>query len=88
MTERRSLYFDVGGHEIHVSEWGASDAPTLVMWHGLARTGRDFDVAARYFSSRYRVICPDTLGRGLSGWSSQPERDYTYSAYSGQARQY
>jgi pimeloyl-ACP methyl ester carboxylesterase len=87
MSERRSLYFDIGGHEIHVSEWGLSHAPVLVMWHGLARTGRDFDVAARHFSSRYRVICPDTLGRGLSGWSGQPDQDYTYPAYTEQARQ-
>ena len=87
MAERRSLYFDVGGHEIHVSEWGEGDAPVLVMWHGLARTGRDFDVAARHFSSRYRVICPDTLGRGLSAWSNQPDQDYTYPAYTRQAKE-
>jgi len=81
MTTRRSRYVDVGGHELHVIEWGAPDAPALVMWHGLARTGNDFDVAAAHFSARYRVICPDTIGRGLSSWSSQPERDYTYDAY-------
>lgn len=81
MTTRRSCYVDVGGHELHVIEWGAPDAPVLVMWHGLARTGNDFDVAAAHFSARYRVICPDTIGRGLSSWSSRPERDYTYDAY-------
>jgi pimeloyl-ACP methyl ester carboxylesterase len=78
---RRSLYLDIYGHEIHVTEWGDTSAPALVMWHGLARTGRDFDTAARHFSSRYRVICPDTLGRGLSGWSTMPDRDYTLDTY-------
>lgn len=82
---RRSLYLDICGHEIHVTEWGERDAPVLVMWHGLARTGRDFDTAARYFARHYRVICPDTLGRGLSGWSSNPDRDYTLEAYADHA---
>ncbi len=82
---RRSLYLDVYGHEIHVTEWGAVDAPALVMWHGLARTGRDFDTVARYFSSRYRVICPDTIGRGLSSWSALPDRDYTLESYADHA---
>ncbi|RAU21543.1 alpha/beta hydrolase [Paramagnetospirillum kuznetsovii] len=79
--ERRSLFLDAYGQEIHVSEWGQPDGPVLVMWHGLARTGRDFDTAARYFSDRYRVLCPDTLGRGLSGWSAMPDRDYTLECY-------
>ncbi|CAA7624125.1 alpha/beta fold hydrolase [Magnetospirillum sp. SS-4] len=82
---RRSLYLDICGHEMHVSEWGERNAPALVMWHGLARTGRDFDVAARHFARRYRVICPDTLGRGLSGWSANPDRDYTLEAYADHA---
>ncbi|OAN53723.1 hydrolase [Paramagnetospirillum marisnigri] len=85
MSIRRSLYVEVEGHELHVTEWGAPDAPALVMWHGLARTGRDFDTAARHFSARYRVICPDTLGRGLSGWALLPDRDYTIEAYAGHA---
>ncbi len=81
MTLSRSRYLSVLGHELHVTEWGDRTAPVLVMWHGLARTGRDFDILAAHFSRTYRVICPDTLGRGLSGWSSSPERDYTLAAY-------
>lgn len=85
MTIRRSLYLGIDGHEIHVTEWGDPTAAPLVMWHGLARTGRDFDTAARHFAARYRVICPDTLGRGLSGWSANPDRDYTLDGYAGHA---
>ena len=81
MIERRSLHVPVAGHEIHVNEWGDPQAPTLVMWHGLARTGRDFDTAARFFAPRYRVICPDTIGRGLSSWSTDPDTDYTVPVY-------
>lgn len=81
MTDRRSVFLPVAGHEIHVSEWGDPQAPALVMWHGLARTGRDFDWAAEFFADRYRVICPDTIGRGLSSWSPDPDRDYTIGVY-------
>ena len=31
------------------------------------------DIAA-HLSQRYRVICPDTIGRGLSQWSPDPDR--------------
>ncbi|KIL99952.1 Alpha/beta hydrolase fold [Paramagnetospirillum magnetotacticum MS-1] len=81
MTSSRSRYLSVMGRELHVTEWGDEAAPALVMWHGLARTGRDFDTLAAHFCDRYRVVCPDTLGRGLSGWSRVPRRDYTLAAY-------
>jgi len=53
---------------------------TIIMWHGLARTGRDFDPAAEYFCNRYRVICPDTIGRGLSQWAFD-DKDYCLETY-------
>lgn len=81
MASPRSRYLTVLGREFHLTEWGDEAAPALVMWHGLARTGRDFDTLAAHFSDRYRVVCPDTLGRGLSGWSRAPTRDYTLAAY-------
>lgn len=77
----RFAYLPVLGHEIHLTEWGRRDAPPLVMWHGLARTGRDFDELAAALSERYFVICPDTIGRGLSSWSSAPESEYALSHY-------
>lgn len=85
MTTPRSTYHSILGHEIHVTEWGDPGAPALVMWHGLARTGRDFDVAAAHFADRFRVICPDTIGRGLSSWSAAPDDDYTLIAYAAHA---
>jgi len=38
------------------------------------------DIAA-HLAPRYRVICPDTIGRGLSQWSPQPEREYCLDFY-------
>lgn len=76
-----SNYVTVLGRELHYTEWGAGHAETIVMWHGLARTGRDFDDIAAALSDRYRVVCPDTIGRGLSQWSPQPEAEYRVSFY-------
>jgi pimeloyl-ACP methyl ester carboxylesterase len=53
----------------------------VIAWHGLARTGRDMDEIAAHLSSRFRVICPDTIGRGLSQWSPAPEEEYCLDFY-------
>ena len=76
-----SHYLPCAGYEIHYTAWGAADAPVVIAWHGLARTGRDMDVLAAHLAPRYRVICPDTLGRGLSQWSRQPDADYCLAFY-------
>lgn len=76
-----SQYLQCAGYEIHYTAWGEKDAPVVVAWHGLARTGRDMDELAEYLSGRYRVICPDTLGRGLSQWSRHPKQEYCLRFY-------
>jgi pimeloyl-ACP methyl ester carboxylesterase len=76
-----SHYLRCAGQEIHYTEWGAADAPVVIAWHGLARTCRDMDELAEHLSPRYRVICPDTIGRGLSQWSSRPEQEYCLAFY-------
>jgi len=76
-----SHYLRCAGREIHYVEWGAQHAETVIAWHGLARTCRDMDDIAQHLAQRYRVICPDTIGRGLSQWSPEPEREYCVSFY-------
>jgi pimeloyl-ACP methyl ester carboxylesterase len=76
-----SRYLVCGDHEIHYTEWGAANGEAVIAWHGLARTGRDMDELASHLSSRYRVICPDTIGRGLSEWSRAPEKEYCFEVY-------
>ncbi len=76
-----SHYLRCAGFEVHYTQWGTDSAPPVIAWHGLARTGRDMDALAEHLSGRYRVICPDTIGRGLSQWSSQPEKDYCLASY-------
>ncbi len=69
------------GRELHLSEWGTASAEVVLCWHGLARTGRDFDALAQALSTRYRVICPDLLGRGQSQWAVEPGREYCFDFY-------
>lgn len=76
-----SHYLGCAGRELHYTEWGAQHRETVIAWHGLARTGRDMDDLAAHLAQRYRVICPDTIGRGLSQWSPAPEREYCLAFY-------
>lgn len=76
-----SRYATCAGREIHYTEWGAQHARTVIAWHGLARTGRDMDELAQHLSARWRVICPDTIGRGFSQWSPDPVNEYTLAFY-------
>lgn len=83
-----SNYIRCAGLEIHYTDWGHADKGTVIAWHGLARTGRDMDELAAYLSERgWRVICPDTVGRGLSQWSSRPDEEYCLRFYARLARE-
>jgi pimeloyl-ACP methyl ester carboxylesterase len=77
----RSNYLVCEGREIHYTEWGTGNADAVIAWHGLARTGRDMDEMAAHLAARYRVICPDTIGRGLSQWSPAPQIEYSLAFY-------
>ncbi|MFT3819176.1 MAG: alpha/beta hydrolase [Rubrivivax sp.] len=76
-----SRYLVCEGRELHVTEWGADKPEVVVAWHGLARTGRDMDHIAAELAARWRVICPDTLGRGFSQWSPAPASEYCLAFY-------
>jgi len=76
-----SHYATLLDREIHYMQWGDPQAPVMLAAHGLARTGRDMDDLAQWFGGRYRVICPDTIGRGLSQWSPLPEAEYCLAFY-------
>jgi len=71
-----------GLHRMAYWDWAgpSADAPVLVCVHGLSRQGRDFDALARAMSDRYRVVCPDVVGRGRSDWLRQPS-GYQIPAY-------
>jgi pimeloyl-ACP methyl ester carboxylesterase len=85
MVSPKSSFATIHGMEVHYTEWGDPENPAVVCWHGLTRNGRDFDRLARRLAEEYYVICPDTIGRGRSQWSSDPETDYCFKTYSNQA---
>ena len=62
-------------HDIAYVEWGDASSPHVVVCvHGLTRQGRDFDgLAPALAALGYRVVCPDVVGRGRSGWLKDPE---------------
>lgn len=76
-----SHYITCAGRELHYMQWGAGHEQVVIAWHGLARTGRDMDDIAAQLALRYRVVCPDTIGRGLSQWSPEPDREYCLEFY-------
>ena len=76
-----SRYLNCSGFNVHYTTWGDPALPALIAWHGLARTGRDFDALAEQLCSHYHLICPDTIGRGLSQWSQSPQDDYSFATY-------
>ena len=71
--EAVSCVSPAGTHRMAYWEWGDPHNDDVVLCvHGLTRTGRDFDVLAQALSQRYRVVCPDVVGRGLSDRLNQP----------------
>lgn len=81
MEVMKSRYIVVNGMQIHYTEWGNPYREALVCYHGLTRNGRDFDALAKALAGTYYIICPDTIGRGLSQWSDNPDRDYRMGRY-------
>jgi pimeloyl-ACP methyl ester carboxylesterase len=70
-----------GLHRMAYTEWGEPDNPNvLVCVHGLTRNGRDFDDLARAMAAKYRVVCPDVVGRGRSDWLRDPA-GYNFPQY-------
>src|SRR3954451_8781142 len=70
-----------GLHRMAYREWGDPANPrVLVCVHGVTRVSGDFDALARAMSDRYRVVCPDVVGRGRSDRLRDP-RHYVVPQY-------
>lgn len=71
----------LNGLRAHYVEWGAPDAPPIVLLHGLRSYARTWEPVAAALADRYRLIALDHRGRGDSAWD--PAGDYTTEAYVG-----
>lgn len=74
-----------GFHRINYLEWGAPTGrqqrkDTVICVHGVSRNARDFDFLAERLCDRYRVVCPDMVGRGDSDHLLSHD-GYTYLQY-------
>lgn len=57
-----------GLHRMSYKEWGdPSNSRVLICVHGITRVSDDFDALAAELCDKYRVVCPDVVGRGHSG---------------------
>jgi len=67
------------GMSLHCEIWGDSDAPPLLLVHGLRAFGRWFHSVGAALGRDYRLIAPDLRGRNLSSWA--PDGDYRIATY-------
>ncbi len=64
----------------HFLEWGAPDAPPIVLLHGGHQSAHSWDLVSLYLARRYRVLALDQRGHGDSEWARDVE--YTNHAMS------
>jgi pimeloyl-ACP methyl ester carboxylesterase len=60
---------------LHFLEWGAPDAPPIVLLHGGHQSAHSWDLVSLHLAQHYRVLALDQRGHGDSEWA----RDVTYS---------
>lgn len=91
MTEKhtpsaRSRFLTCQGRNIHFLEWGDADQETVIIWHGVNGTCHDHEELAMRLAADYHVICPDSIGCGLSDWTHDKKNDPSLTAYAAIAR--
>src|SRR5580698_9228236 len=59
----------------HFLEWGAPDAPPIVLLHGGHQSAHSWDLVSLHLAQHFRVLALDQRGHGDSEWV----RDVAYS---------
>jgi pimeloyl-ACP methyl ester carboxylesterase len=68
----------VDGLSIFYREAGPTDAPVILLLHGLPSSSRMFEPLFARLSDRYRLIAPDYPGFGHSDWPDPKQFAYTF----------
>ncbi len=59
----------------HFLDWGAPDAPAVVLLHGGHQSAHSWDLVSLHLAQRFRVLALDQRGHGDSEWA----RDVSYT---------
>ena len=81
MSFSEHRYTSDDGLSLYYRDYGSKDSrDTVLCLPGLTRNSRDFHELAQHLAGRYRVVCADPRGRGMS--DRDPEwRNYTIATY-------
>ena len=79
LSQERTQYLQVNGLRLLCRQWGRTEAPALVLLHGLRGFSGTWRALAATLCDRYRLIAFDQRGRGESDWD--PQRNYYTDAY-------
>ena len=71
----RSCNIVLRQQRFHFLEWGAPDAPVIVLLHGGHQSCHSWDLVSLHLAQKYRVLALDQRGHGDSEWA----RDVDYS---------
>lgn len=69
---------DVDGLPIFYREAGPSDAPAILLLHGLPSSSRMYEPLLTRLSGRFRLVAPDYPGFGHSAWPTPQEFEYSF----------
>ena len=81
MDPTRYRTTQVDGLSIFYREAGPTDAPTLLLLHGLPSSSRMFEPLFPRLSDRYHLVAPDYPGFGHSDWPDPKTFAYTFDHY-------
>jgi pimeloyl-ACP methyl ester carboxylesterase len=77
--DERTRQLRVNGLQLFCREWGKTDAPPLVLLHGLRGFSGTWRALAAALAGQFRLVAFDQRGRGESDWD--PGRNYYTDAY-------
>lgn len=67
--EYRSCNVVVRHQRFHYLEWGAADAPPILLLHGGHQSAHSWDLVSLHLAQNYRIIALDQRGHGDSEWA-------------------
>jgi len=73
----------IDGLSVFYREAGPTDAPAILLLHGLPSSSRMFEPLLRRLADRFRLVAPDYPGFGHSDWPDPKTFAYTFDNYAG-----